>query len=101
MTAPPFLRLLRAYLLQAIDELPEASRSVLVSLEPKLQATYNFRGSWDIIVAREMDFPSEFPDKVRQIWLKNRELAERAHQTLDPPVFVDMFLRENFPFVFE
>jgi hypothetical protein len=101
MSERPFLKLLKAYLLRAIDALPEENHIALTALEPKLQATYSYRASWDLIVAKEMDFPPDFPDQVRHIWRRNCELAYQAGQKLEPLAFVEMFLKENFPFANE
>lgn len=53
----PFLRLLDSYFLDVIGQLGEAQNAALVAMQPRLAAVYRDQGSWQEIVARQMDFP--------------------------------------------
>jgi hypothetical protein len=101
MASQPFSKLLQCYVLNAIDALPPENRSILVAMEPKLRATYHCDGSWDQIVASQMDFPATLNDQIRELWRSNRERAQNAGHDLQPLEFVDLFLRQNFPYALE
>jgi hypothetical protein len=101
MSEHPFAKLLKCYVLNAIDELPPSNRSSMIMMEPLLRQTYGCDGSWDEIVAAQMEFPEDLPNQIRQLWEKNRGLAANAGQVLLPVAFAEMFLRHHFPYVFE
>lgn len=94
----PFAKLLKCYLLLQIDALNDDSLRVLTALESKLQKTYNRFGSWDEIVAAEMDFPPTFPKQVQQLWAHNQQIAKNSGSSLAPDQFVDMLIRDNFTY---
>jgi hypothetical protein len=64
----PFLRLLDCYVLDAIGHLDEQQKQSLHAMEPKFSAVYNTTGSWQDIVAAQMNFPPELPSEIRRIW---------------------------------
>ncbi|MBK7144292.1 MAG: hypothetical protein IPH76_03445 [Xanthomonadales bacterium] len=101
MSDKSFTKLLKCYLLNVISALPEDTLQVLRNLEPRLQQTYDCPRTWDQIVASQMDFPPDFPDQVRHLWQRNTQLANDANQTLLPTEFVDMLIRENFPYALD
>jgi hypothetical protein len=97
MTDKPFTKLLKCYVLNIIDELPASNREVMVQMEPLLQKTYDCEGSWEQIVAKQMDFTDDLPDQIRGLWEQNQALATKSGQVLLPNTFTEMFLRHNFP----
>ena len=101
MTDKPFTKLLKCYVLDVIDELPASNREAMVQMEPLLRKTYDCDGSWEQIVAKQMDFTDDLPDQIRSLWQQNQALATRSGQVLLPITFTEMFLRHNFPYVFE
>jgi hypothetical protein len=91
----PLLRLLDAYTLWCIGELPEPERQGLEKMTPDLQRVYQMRGTWVEIVSRIMDVPDGFPEQVRGLWAKTRSNAEAAGQTVSPVVFATLFVDRN------
>jgi hypothetical protein len=94
----PFLRFLDCYVLRAIGELDQGVAETLTAMEPKLRQTLGHEGSWDEIVAQQMEFPSSLPGRIREIWEKGREPFVRAYGTEpDPAEFSRQFVDTNFP----
>lgn len=98
MTSQAFLKLLQCYVLNSIDALPEENRQALLAMEPRLRATYECDGTWKKIVAAQMDFPENFPDQIKEIWVRSQEIAQQSGHVLDPMEFVKLFLKDNFPY---
>ena len=93
----PFLRLLDCYVLDAIDQLDEAQRAVLESLEPQLEKTFGSSGAWQNAVAQQMAFSDEVPDKIRLFWDDYLERARTENRAASPGGFVAEFVATNFP----
>lgn len=93
----PFLRLIEAYVLDAIGHLSEEEHRLLKELEPKLRVTFASTDGWKEIVEREMEFPAELAIQIRQVWEKNKAIASGAGETLLPRDFTVMFVDDNFP----
>src|SRR3546814_11762129 len=64
----PFLRYVDAWVLNAIGALDEPTRAYCVAMEPQLRQSLGKTGSWDAIVAQQMNFPPELPEQIRRIW---------------------------------
>jgi hypothetical protein len=94
----PFLRLLDSYVLDAIGALDETALAGLASLEPGLRRTYGTTGSWQEIVAAQMQFPEGMPGAIRETWEKGRPRFVEAHgREPDPNEFTRIFVDSNFP----
>ena len=89
------MRLLEFYVLWAIGELPRAEQDTLKSMAPKLQSIYGGGGEWHNAIAAAMDMPAEMPAAIRDMWVKNLEIARANGVTLPPQQFAEMFVDEN------
>ena len=88
----PFLRCVDCYVLKAIGHLDSKHEEGLRQMTPALAKTYGVNGSWDQIVAKQMDFPPTFPAKIKEIWDKNVEMAKAKRQSIDPNEFTAHFV---------
>lgn len=91
----PLLRLLELYVLRAIDELPPAERQTLERMAPKLQAIYGGNGEWHEAVAAAVHMPADMPTTIRDMWVRNREIARGNDVDLHPQTFAEMFVDKN------
>lgn len=94
----PFLRLLDAYVLDAIGHLDAATQEGLVAAEPELRQSYGLQGGWrDIVVAR-MNFPEGMAGAICEVWEKGRVrfVAANGHEP-DPSAFARTFIDSKFP----
>lgn len=91
----PFLKLLDSYVLWAIDELPKENAQALTEMTPKLRAIYGNGGDWQQIVCAVMKLPSNMPVLIREVWVKNTEIARKNGATLIPIEFAEMFVDRN------
>lgn len=93
----PFLRLLESYVLWSIDRLDPASAEGLVGMQPKLQEVYGQTGTWQEIVARQMEFPDTLPETIKSIWERGAAKAHEQGLAVDPSEFARQFVDTNFP----
>ncbi|MES2185925.1 MAG: hypothetical protein V4505_15345 [Pseudomonadota bacterium] len=93
----PFLRLLECYVLDAIGQLDDGTRSAMDSMEPKLAKVYQRQGTWQEIVRGEMDFPPSFPETIRGFWGQYSAEMARRGETIDANAFAMSFIDQNFP----
>jgi hypothetical protein len=91
----PFLKLLDSYVLWAIDELPPENAQALTEMTPKLRSTYDNGGDWQQIVCAVMKLPPNMPGLIRELWVKNTEIARKNGATLTPIEFAEMFVDCN------
>ena len=91
----PLLRLLELYVLWAIGELPQAEQDRLNTMAPKLQSIYGGGGEWHDAIAAAMHMPPEMPEAIRDMWVRNLEIARTNGITLPPQQFAEMFVNEN------
>jgi hypothetical protein len=92
----PFLRMIELYVLWAIGELPQANQDSLNNIAPKLQSMYGGGGEWHEAIAAAMHMPLEMPAAIRDMWVRNLEIARANEVTLPPEKFAEMFVDENF-----
>jgi hypothetical protein len=92
----PFLRLLECYVLSSIGHLSDQQEHALNLMAPKLAETFQFRGSWFEIVAKEMDFPPDLPIKIKAIWDSGNAKAVELGLSVDPEEFARQFVDTNF-----
>lgn len=93
----PFLRLLDSYVLDAIGQLANEQQESLIAIQPTLAQLYGMSGTWQQIVAAQMDFPASFREDVQRIWGSYLESAKWQMLSVDPNEFVERFIEENFP----
>ena len=91
----PLLRLLELYALWAIKELGAQEAAILEQMTPKLQQTHRRQGVWHEIIAAEMDFPENMVHQIVGLWEKNRALAGKGRENLEPEHFAQMFADQN------
>lgn len=93
----PFLRLLDCYVLDAIGQLDDAQRKNLEKLVPRLAKTFASGGTWQQMVAQQLEFSDSVPDKIRQFWQGYLDRAESVNRSVHPAEFVAEFIGQNFP----
>jgi hypothetical protein len=91
----PLLRLLELYVLRSIDELPPPDQQALERMAPKLHAIYGGNGEWHEAVAAAVHMPADMPVAIRDMWVRNLEIARTNGATLHPQMFAEMFVDEN------
>ena len=92
----PFLRLIECYVLDLIDQLDAKQRGTLEAMEPKLRATYNTQGSWQHIVAAQLELTDSFDAQVRAFWGGYLDHARAENASVDPNEFAMSFVDQNF-----
>jgi hypothetical protein len=92
----PFLRFLDCYVLDAIGALEDQQRAALEAMEPKLAATFNSTGTWQQMVAAQMEFPETLPETIRSIWENGKAKAGKLGISVDPDEFTRQFVDTNF-----
>jgi hypothetical protein len=92
----PFLRILECYVLWAAGELAAEDERKLVAMTPKLRETFSRQGSWQEIVAGEMEFPPDLPQQINALWVQNQQRAKNANVDLPAEDFARMFVDQNF-----
>ncbi|WP_116812348.1 hypothetical protein [Steroidobacter cummioxidans] len=91
----PLLRLVDSFVLNCIGELDASSEAKLREMEPKLQQIYNCPGTWEEIIMAQLHFSPDIRNAIRDLWLKNQEIARQQNVTLTPMQFVEMFVEKN------
>jgi len=92
----PFVRLLEFYVLWAIGKLPQKQVETLKQMTPKLEKTFGKRGAWQEVVSAHMEFPPDMVDQIKDLWLRNAEMAKKNGETLRADDFARMFVAKNF-----
>jgi len=83
----PFLRLIECYILDRIGQLDGTQRAALEGMTPKLRATYNRDGTWQDIVAAQMEFNDSFDSQVHESWDDYRTHTGSTSSMTDPDQF--------------
>src|SRR5882672_2857882 len=91
----PLLRLLECYVLWAIDQLPEKDADTLREMTPKLRSVYRAQGDWKQVIAKAVQLPADMPTMIKNLWLKNTEIARKNNATLTPQQFAEAFVDQN------
>ena len=86
----PLMRLLELYVLWAIGELSQAEQDILKRMAPKLQSMYGGGGEWHDAITAAMHMPAEMPAAIRDVWVRNLEIARTNGVTLPPQTFAEM-----------
>ena len=90
-----FLRLLEFYVLWVIGELSQKQAAWMLETTPLLQSIDRRNGSWQSIIAAEMDLPTDFQEKIRDMWKRNLEIARNHKASLPPEEFARAFVDAN------
>src|ERR1041385_8424356 len=88
----PLVRLLECYVLWAIQRLDDKQAAALVAMTPKLQSIYAATGEWSQIISAVMHFPSDMPDKIRDVWARNISTCNERGSSPDPQEFAQSFV---------
>ena len=91
----PMLRLLEAYVLWSIDELPIDQIPILTAMTPKLTQMFGGDGSWQSAIVTTMELPENMPDLIRERWRHNTAIALENDVSLSPQMFAEMFVDAN------
>jgi hypothetical protein len=91
----PLLRLLECYVLAKIECLSQKDEKALIALGPKLRTLYNVAGNWQHVIECVMHLPPDIPAQIRNLWVKNTEIARTNGVTLEPQQFAEMFVDQN------
>ncbi|MEQ8309586.1 MAG: hypothetical protein RIA72_02690 [Sphingopyxis sp.] len=95
-TDKPFLRFVDAWVLKAIGHLDEATETYCKAMVPQLEQSFGVKGSWDEIVAQQMNFDPELPGQIRKIWTDGQERFAAANGApADPVQFAMIFVDRN------
>jgi len=92
----PLLRLLELYVLRAIGELSQSEQQTLERMAPKLQSLYGGNGEWHEAIAASVHMPPDMPIAIRDMWVKNLEIARSNSMTLAPQAFAEMVVDDSF-----
>ncbi|MEO0908629.1 MAG: hypothetical protein AAFY07_14020 [Pseudomonadota bacterium] len=95
-TGKPFLRLIDSFVLDAIGALDDQAKEGLVTIEPKLEEAYGPHDGWQDVVTKNMNFPSDLPEKIEQIWLEVSARMREQGIEPDPHEFTRQFVDSNF-----
>lgn len=92
----PFLRLLECYVLWSVGQLPKEQAEMLEGMAPKLGATYGVDGTWQEVVASQMEFPPDLSEALQGMW--DRTLVDAGGQrgTVDPEIWAQQVVDSNF-----
>ena len=93
----PFLKLLDSYVLWSIGHLDNVSAAGLEHMVPKLQQVYGCDGTWQDIVALQMELPDTLPATIKRIWENGSAKALAQGWSVDPLEFSRQFVDTNFP----
>lgn len=90
----PLLRLLECYVLWSIGELSSADSKNLEAMEAKLQQVFGRTGTWQDVIAAEMDLPSGFQARVRELWAAEQARARGGAKRLSAEEFASALADE-------
>lgn len=92
----PFLRFLDCYVLSSIGHLDEEQEHALNMMAPKLSEALGVQGSWFDMVATQMEFSPDLPEKIKKIWDAGKVKAMQQGLSVDPEEFTRQFVDTNF-----
>ena len=92
----PFLHLLECFVLWSVDELPASQAAILDEMAPKLASAYGSAGSWQDIVAAQMELSPELTDALRGMWERTLAGAGGQRDTVDPKLWAQQVVDLNF-----
>jgi hypothetical protein len=93
----PLLRLIELYVIDAVGALTKDQEQSLEAMAPKLCETFGTSGDWRAAIASAMGFPTTMSDSIREMWIKNQEIAKENGTSLTAESFAAMFVDANIP----
>ena len=94
----PLLRLLDAYVLDAIGHLDPDQDAELRAMEPELRREWGGTGGWRELCAAQMRFPDGMAGAVREVWDKGRaRFIETEGYEPNAVQFTRSFVDSKFP----
>lgn len=89
----PLLILLENYVLDCIGCLPKEKLPALINA---MQRVYGGRDDWKATLRSTLHFEAILDEKLREMWIRNQDLARQANQPLLPEEFARMVVDQNF-----
>lgn len=94
----PFLKLLDAYVVDAIGHMDGATELELLVMEPQMRSALGLSGDWRSLVEQRMRFPEGMKGAIREVWDKGRVKFIAANgREPDPIEFTMHFVDTKFP----
>jgi len=94
-TNRPFLRLIECLALDAIGELDDEQRATLEQMTPELSKLCEIDGTWQQIIAGQMQWGPDIGDAIREVWERNTQIAKELGTTLSVEEFAMLFADAN------
>jgi hypothetical protein len=93
----PLLRFLDSYVLDAIGELGQATRSQLEELAPDIARILGVQpGGWQAVVEQAMELPSDSVHQIGELWKDYQRQAHLAGQPVIPIAFAQILVDSQF-----
>jgi hypothetical protein len=89
----PLLILLESYILDCIGCLPKEKVPRITSM---IQRVYGGGDDWKATLRSTLHLDDALDENLRQMWVRNQDLARQAEQTLSPEDFARMIVDQNF-----
>jgi hypothetical protein len=89
----PLLILLENYVLDCIGCLPKEKVPAITSM---IQRVYGGGDDWKATLRSTLRLDDALDENLRQMWLRNQDLAKQSNQSLPPEEFARMVVDENF-----
>ncbi len=94
----PFLKLVDAYVIDAIGHMDPATELELTLMETDMQAQTGLTGDWRSMVEQRMKFPPGMVGAIREVWDKGRiKFLASTGREPDPLEFTMHFVDSKFP----
>jgi hypothetical protein len=89
----PLLILLENYVLDCIGCLPKDKVPTITSM---IQRVYGGGDDWKATLRSVLHLDESLDENLRQMWVRNQDLARQANQALPPEDFARMVVDQNF-----
>jgi len=94
----PLLIVLEHYVLAVIGALAPDKR---IAMRSVVQRVFGGGDDWQTTVRQRLGMSEELDAEIRQLWTRNRKVAEERGVELHPVQFAKMFADENFAPLFD
>lgn len=88
----PLMILLENYVLDCIGCLPKDKVPTITSM---IQRVYGGGDDWKATLRSTLHLDASLDENLRQMWVRNQDLARQANQTLLPEDFARMIVDQN------
>jgi hypothetical protein len=104
-TNDPFLRFMELYVLWAIGEISDSDEQSMARMAPYLYKSLaktgagqdiSARSTWQELIAGTLGFSEDKPGEIRELWRRNRDIADQNRMILTSLMFAQMFVDEAF-----